>query len=180
MLSRLLSDPRPLTWVFTGDSITQGVAHTHGARSWVEHVHERIRFELGRVRDVVINTGIAGWTAPQVLAEFDLLVARFRPDVVSIALGMNDCLAGPAGLATFADAIGELARSSRELGAIVVLHTPNTIAAGAANSADDVAAYAGVVRDIAAELTAEQGWADDAAGVILVDHHALWSSSFPG
>ncbi|WP_197285014.1 hypothetical protein [Sciscionella sediminilitoris] len=24
------------TWVFTGDSITQGVYHTHGARSWVE------------------------------------------------------------------------------------------------------------------------------------------------
>lgn len=162
------SSPTALTWVFAGDSITQGVQHTHGARCWVEHVHERLRYQLGRYRDVVINTGIAGWTAPQVLREFDHLVARFEPDVVSIALGMNDAMAGPPGLATFADSLGELARSSAELGASVLLHTPNRTDAGPGVEAD-VAAYAGVVRDIAGEL-----------GLPVVDHHAHWTAHFGG
>ncbi len=163
------TNPNPLTWVFAGDSITAGVAHTHGRRCWVEHLHERIRFELGRHRDVLINTGIAGWTTGGVWSDYEHLVARFEPDIVSIALGMNDSMAGPAGLANFADTLGELTRSSQELGALVVLHTPNTIGTGAFNGSADVADYAGAVRDIAAEL-----------GTVLVDHHAHWQDAFGG
>lgn len=166
-LATALTDATPLTWVLAGDSITQGVRHTYGARCWAEHLHERVRYELGRARDVVINTGVAGWTAPQVLDDYEHLVARFRPDVVSLALGMNDSLDGDAGLATFADALGELARRSFELDAVVVLHTPNAIARGAWNSPAGVAAYAAVVRDLAAEL-----------GALLVDHHAHWIATY--
>ena len=166
-LATALTDATPLTWVLAGDSITQGVQHTYGARCWAEHLHERVRYELGRARDVVINTGVAGWTAPQVLDDYEHLVARFRPDVVSLALGMNDSLDGDAGLATFADALGELARRSFELDAVVVLHTPNAIARGAWNSPAGVAAYAAVVRDLAAEL-----------GALLVDHHAHWIATY--
>ncbi len=166
-LAAALAGRQPLTWVLAGDSITQGVYHTHGARSWAEHLHERVRSELGRARDVLINTGIAGWTAPQVLGDFDHLIGRFDPHVVSIALGMNDSLNGDAGLATFADTLGEIARRSFELDAVVILHTPNAIARGAWNLADAVAAYAGVVRDLAAEL-----------GAILVDHHAAWLATY--
>jgi hypothetical protein len=43
-----------MTWVMTGDSITQAVLHTHGGRGWVEHVHERIRWQLDRLTDIVI------------------------------------------------------------------------------------------------------------------------------
>ncbi|MBK7721175.1 MAG: SGNH/GDSL hydrolase family protein [Austwickia sp.] len=166
-LAGALARSAPLTWVLAGDSITQGVYHTHGARSWAEHLHERVRSELGRARDILINTGIAGWTAPQVLGDVDHLVTRFAPDVVSLALGMNDSLNGDAGLATFADALGELARVGLELDAVVILHTPNAIGEGAWNTKSTVAAYAGVVRDVAAEL-----------GAILVDHHADWRARF--
>ena len=162
-----LTEHAPLTWVLAGDSITQGVYHTHGARSWAEHLHERVRFELGRPRDILINTGIAGWTAPQVLEDFDHLVARFEPDVVSLALGMNDSLGGDAGLATFADTLGELARRSLELDSVVILHPPNAIGRGAWTTREGVAAYAAVVRDLAAEL-----------GAILVDHHAHWLATY--
>lgn len=34
-----LSDA-PITWVMAGDSITQGVLHTYGARSWVEYFYD--------------------------------------------------------------------------------------------------------------------------------------------
>ncbi len=96
-LHDLLRSGVPLTWVFAGDSITQGVQHTHGRRSWFEHVHERVRFQLGRPMDVLVNTGISGWTAPLVLSEFDHLIGRFDGHVVSIALGMNDVGIGPGG-----------------------------------------------------------------------------------
>lgn len=166
-LAAALSATSPLTWVLAGDSITAGVCHTYGARCWAELLHERVRFELGRSRDVLINTGIAGWTAPQVLRDYEHLVARFRPDIVSLALGMNDSLSGDAGLATFADALGQLARRSLELDAVVILHTPNAIGRGAWNAPAGVAAYADVVRHLAAEL-----------GAILVDHHAHWLATY--
>lgn len=43
-LREILSGP-PVTWVFLGDSITQGVVHTHGHRGYVEHFAERVRGE---------------------------------------------------------------------------------------------------------------------------------------
>ena len=55
-LRALLSSDAPLTWVLTGDSITHGLIHTRGARSYPEHLHELIRGDLGRVQDIVINS----------------------------------------------------------------------------------------------------------------------------
>lgn len=173
-LGELLASNRPLTWVFAGDSITQGVVHTHGSRSWTELVTEAIRWESGRVLDVCINTGIGGWTAPAVLRNFDHLIGRFTPDVVSVGLGMNDCCDGPAGRARFADTLGEIVHSSRQLGdeqrpVVVVLHTLNAIAEGAWNDPAEVAAYSEIVRDIAAQT-----------GSVLVDHHRHWLDHFAG
>lgn len=170
----LMGTGRPLTWVFAGDSITQGVQHTHGQRCWAEHVTERIRWGLGRPFDVCINTGIAGWTAQAVWRHLDHLVTRFAPDVVSVALGMNDCCEGPAGRAGFAEALGEIADGILELGTearpvALVLHTPNTIATGSWNDPVEVGAYAGIVRELAAHTGAQ-----------LVDHHVYWSERFGG
>lgn len=173
-LADLLASGRPLTWVFAGDSITQGVVHTHGSRCWAEHVTERIRWDCGRPLDVCINTGIAGWTAPGVWRHFEHLIGRFSPDVVSVALGMNDCCEGRAGRAHFADALGQIARRSVELGdddrpTALVLHTLNAVAGGAWNDPAQVAAYCDIVRDIAAQT-----------GAVLVDHHSHWLEHFAG
>jgi acyl-CoA thioesterase I len=61
-LKNLLANKEPIIWVFTGDSITHGALHTFGWRSYVEHFAERVRFEMRRMTDVVINTGISGDT----------------------------------------------------------------------------------------------------------------------
>lgn len=156
----------PMTWVFTGDSITQGVFHTHGARSWVEHVHERLRWQLGRLHDVVINTGMSGWTAPEVVEAFDHLVGRFAPDVVSLSLGMNDALDGPRGRPAFRDAMERLVARSADLGAQVVLQTPNPAGPGALPGRADLPAYADLVRDLATDR-----------GLLLVDHQADWAGA---
>jgi lysophospholipase L1-like esterase len=157
---------QPMTWVFAGDSITQGVFHTHGARSWVEHVHERLRWQLGRLHDVVINTGMSGWTAPEVSDAFDHLVGRFSPDVVSVSLGMNDALEGPRGRPAFRHSLRQLVSRSADLGAQVVLQTPTPAGREALPGRTDLPAYADIVRELAADLD-----------VILVDHAADWAAN---
>src|SRR3954465_1714944 len=96
-IQRLLQGEHPLTWVFTGDSITHGALHTMGWRSYVEHFAERVRFELKRSRDIVVNTGISGNRMTNLLADAEWRVHRFQPQVVSLMMGMNDCVSGPSG-----------------------------------------------------------------------------------
>lgn len=162
--------PDGATWVFTGDSITHGVVHTHGERSWVEHVHERLRWELGRLRDVVVNTGVSGWTAPQVLGEVEHLVTRFDPDVLSISLGTNDALAGERGLDPFRRSLVDLVAVAEDLGAEAVLHTPVLTTSDAPEVRRTwLPVYADVVRQVAEERATQ-----------LVDHESVWHRRLAG
>jgi lysophospholipase L1-like esterase len=155
----------PMTWVMTGDSITQAVLHTHGARGWVEHVHERIRWQLDRLTDLVLNTGVSGWRAVDVLGSYDHLIGRFQPDVLSISLGTNDARAGLAGLAEFEGALRELL--ARTAGAQLVLHTPLVVSQAGRAARAELPAYCEAVRKVAAD-----------SGALLVDHEAFWRARF--
>ncbi|MDH6131510.1 acyl-CoA thioesterase-1 [Kitasatospora sp. MAA4] len=155
----------PMTWVMTGDSITQAVLHTHGARGWVEHVHERIRWQLDRLTDIVVNTGVSGWRARDVLGAYDHLIGRFEPDVLSISLGTNDARAGLAGLAEFEDSMRAIV--ARTGGARIVLHTPLVVSAAGRPARAELPSYCRVVREIAADT-----------GALLVDHEAYWLARF--
>lgn len=156
----------PMTWVMTGDSITQAVLHTHGARGWVEHVHERVRWQLDRLTDIVVNTGVSAWRATDVLAAYDHLIGRFEPDVLSISLGTNDVRAGLAGLAEFRESMSAII--ARADGAQIVLHTPVLVSLAGRAARAELPAYCQAVREIAAET-----------GALLVDHEAYWLARFP-
>lgn len=163
-IAALLAGPDPLTWVFTGDSITHGAAHTRGARSYVEHIAERVRWEMQRRRDVIINTGISGERAPGLLADLEHRVLRFKPDIVSLMIGMNDCADGPAGRAKFQQALGQLLEQmSRATRCVILLHTPNAITPWD-EQRQDLPAYVEIVRQAARERD-----------VILIDQHKHWS-----
>ncbi|WP_329560683.1 SGNH/GDSL hydrolase family protein [Kitasatospora sp. NBC_01266] len=156
----------PMTWVMTGDSITQAVLHTHGARGWVEHVHERVRWQLDRLTDVVVNTGVSAWRARDVLAAYDHLIGRFNPDVLSISLGTNDARAGLDGLAEFRDSMSAII--ARTSGAQIVLHTPVLVSLAGRAARAELPAYCQAVREIAVQT-----------GALLVDHAAYWLARFP-
>src|SRR5215213_8565011 len=124
----LLGRTTPVRWVFTGDSITHGAAHTIGWRDYTELFDERVRWELRRTRDVVINTGISGRAVATLADDLDWSVLQFRPDCVSLMFGMNDCLGGAAGIDAFASRYaGVIARIREATGATILLHTPNRI-----------------------------------------------------
>ena len=163
-----LSGKEPLTWVFTGDSITHGALHTMGWRSYPEHFAERVRWELRRVRDIVINTGISGDRMPRLVGDAEWRVHRFRPHIVSLMMGMNDCVAGEAGRETYRTNLERFAGEVRERNGILLLHTPNPIvmADASKDSRRDLPAYVEILREFAA-----------ARAVPLVDHYQHWTET---
>lgn len=87
----LLQSTEPVKWLFYGDSITQGSRYTEGHRSFAELFSERVRFELQRKDDLVINTAASGSSTIHLLDRFDWRVKQFSPDVGFLMIGMNDC-----------------------------------------------------------------------------------------
>lgn len=165
-IQELLSSKEPNVWVFTGDSITHGAKHTHGYRSYPEVFQERIRYELWRPRDVVINTGISGHTTALVLADFDWRIAHFKPQVVSVMLGTNDCAKDDLPPEKFERNLIELVSKIRNIQAIPVLHTPNVIILEDSPKRQSLPEYVEVIRKVAQENS-----------VILVDQFEFWEKS---
>lgn len=172
-LRTLLDSGSPLNWVFTGDSITHGLAHTHGARNYVDHLHELIRGDLGRVQDITINTAISGWRAAMLLDDFARRVVTWQPHIVTLMIGTNDCsdegvfeIIDPD---TFAASVGEFVTRARDIGAIPVLITPPTVDAAHAPERARIADFADATRAVAT-----------AHSTILIDVYARFDKAGSG
>jgi lysophospholipase L1-like esterase len=157
----------PVRWVFAGDSITHGAAHTDGWRDYTELFSERLRWEVGRPRDIVIKTGISGWTVEALANDLDANVLGFAPDVVSMMFGMNDCVQGPDGLNAFRERYrAVIATIQSRTGAAVLLHTPNAVIPPVNEERlTNLPAYRQAIVDLATELD-----------LPVIDHFAVWSS----
>lgn len=165
-LKMILKGKDPNIWLFTGDSITHGAKHTHGHRSYPEVFQERIRWEISRVRDVVINTGISGHAASNILSDFEWRVAQFKPGVVSVMIGTNDCAREGMTPELYRQHLSELIQRIREIDAIPILHTPNIIILDASPERRTLPKYILVLRDLAAQ-----------ENVVLVDNYGHWEAT---
>ncbi len=167
-LAAALTDPAPLNWIITGDSITHGLVHTQGGRSYPEHLHELIRGELERVRDIVLNTAISGNRIVDLLDDWDRRVASWRPDVVTLMIGTNDASdGGPRPVISaddYAASLRDFVTRVRGLGAIPVLQTPPAIDVRNAPERGRIGEFAAAVRRVAVD-----------EDVILVDQHARFA-----
>jgi acyl-CoA thioesterase I len=164
----LLARKEPVVWIFTGDDITHGALHTTGFRSYPEHFAERVRWEMKRMRDLVINSGVSGDKADGLLADIDWRVLHLRPDVVSIMLGTNDCTLGPVGHTLFRKNLTAVVNKVMGAGAIPILNTPSTVSLKNVPWGEHLAAYAQIVRDVALGTKA-----------VLVDHYVFWEATKP-
>jgi acyl-CoA thioesterase-1 len=167
-IKELLARKEPVAWVFTGDDAVHGAQHTLGWRSYPELFAERIRWEMKRMRDLVINTGVSGDNTDGILADLDWRVLHLKPDVVSLMAGMNDCKLGAVGRELFRKKLSTLVSRIMAAGSIPLLNTPNTIYLQNSPSHGDIAAYAQIIRDVAA-----------ASKAALVDHYADWEAAKP-
>ncbi len=160
-----------ITVVCFGDSVTQGTPHVPQEDAFTSVLQRRLDFRSGdegpRVK--VVNSGAGGENSAEGLARFDSTVAAHGPALVTIEFGLNDIRPEPGKLIErddFAANLHEIVRRCRDLGAAVVLMTPNPIIDslhgsrgtdlyaeyGGCNGA--VAAYAEVVRAVADEAAA--------------------------
>jgi acyl-CoA thioesterase I len=128
-LQALIADRKvPLKWIFTGDSITQGARHTKGYRSYPEIISEHIRFEMNRGRDFIINTAISGNATTDILSDYVWRISQFKANVVSIMIGTNDAASSrQISVEVFENNLRLLIQQIRQLPAIPILQTPNTI-----------------------------------------------------
>ncbi|WP_316811003.1 SGNH/GDSL hydrolase family protein [Pedobacter heparinus] len=164
LLTRSLKEKAPMKWVFSGDSITQGAKHTHGERSYPEIFAERVRFELGRSRDMIINSAISGNASKNVLADFDWRIAQFKPQVVSLMLGTNDAAVNRTTTpGQFEKNLELLVDQVRSLNAIPILHTPNIIIAEKAAERSRLPEYVALIQNVASKKN-----------VILIDNWVYW------
>lgn len=166
-IETLLGRQDPIKWLFTGDSITHGALHTMGWRDYTEHFSERIRYELGRGRDAVLKTAVSGWRIVTIQEDLQWNVLQYRPHVVSIAVGMNDCNDGPAGLEPFQSMYLEVIDTIRkQTGAAVVVHTPPQISPLDTVRSQHLPSYVEAIRKIAKK-----------SGALLVDDYEYWQSA---
>lgn len=167
-IAAALEGPQPLNWVIAGDSITHGLVHTQGGRSYPEHLHELIRGELERVRDVVINTAISGNRIVDLLDDWDRRIASWRPDVVTLMIGTNDASdGGPREVITaddYATSLRDFVTRVRALGAVPVLQTPPAIDIRNAPERARIGEFAEAVRQVAVS-----------EDVILIDQYARFA-----
>jgi len=161
----LLAAPKPITWLFYGDSITHGAMHTFGQRDYTQLFHERVRFEMSRMMDVVINTAISGNNSQQLLDSFDHRVTRFKPDVVFLMIGMNDCSSNNnLTLEKFIANLHKLCDKFQALGSLAVLQTTCLILPNSSPDREpNIPSYMQAVRDVASQRD-----------LPLVDHTAYW------
>lgn len=167
-ITQLLKSDEPIKWLFYGDSITHGACHTFGARDYSEHFDERVRFEMKRLNDIILNTAISGNTTRELLSGFDWRVRQFSPHVVFIMIGMNDCSETrnlPAD--EFRQNLQQLCAQLNEINALPVLQTtcpilPNTTP----DRAPYFPEYMQIIRDVAQENN-----------LPLVDHLKFWEEN---
>jgi len=143
-----------MLWLFTGDSITHGAEHTGGARSYPQIFEEWLRYDAGRSHDYVVNTGISGNFADDVLAEYAERIARFKPDAVAVMLGTNDATRGLSGLDKYRTALVDIVRRASRDGARAIVLTPPAVTAHATTRAPYIGDYAQAAREIARDRKA--------------------------
>ena len=158
----------PWLWLFFGDSITHGAAHTHGFRSFPEIFAERVRWELRLFKDLIINSGISGRSCVDLLNDdYDHLVRRHQPQVVFVLIGINDILRyNDSGL--FRQYLTELVCRLRSEGSIPVMQTCTHILKiedheRSMERYNKLPLYNSIIREIAEQQS-----------IILVDHDKHW------
>jgi acyl-CoA thioesterase I len=167
-IKSLLAKQEPIKWLFYGDSITHGARHTYGNRDYPELFSERIRYELGRLNDIIINTAISGNTTRQLLDGFNWRVKQLKPNVVFIMIGMNDCSSNnDISLQEFEGNLTKLCNSLYKINSLPVLQTTCPILPGQApDRLKNFNDYMDIIRTVA-----------ENENIPFIDHAKFWNKN---
>jgi len=91
-MQRLVASGRPVTIMALGSSSTAGAGASAPSASYPSRLEVELRTRFPGVEITVINRGVNGEEAGEMLARFDQAVADDKPDVVLWQLGTNSVL----------------------------------------------------------------------------------------
>ncbi len=171
-----LKAAHPVTIVARGDSNTELTWHTRDRLNWVGLLDQALFQTYGCNVVTMINAGLCGDTASRACSRLDRDVLRFDPDLVIVALGMNDAGGGPEALGAYAEGIRTIVRRCREHSdAELLLRTSNPIVAIHQPDLPPDAApgrpWPGTHQGLYARRLVELAGELDCA---VVDHYTLW------
>lgn len=138
--SKKLHAERQPCIAFIGDSITQGCFELYQLTpvsleteydekwSYPAYLQRALSEMFPRVTGVYVNAGVSGDNAAAALARLDRDVLSFRPDLVVVCFGLNDCASGENGLAVYSRSMESIVSRCKEAGAEVIVMTPNATA----------------------------------------------------
>jgi len=165
-IKSILEGKESANWVFTGNSITQGAKHTHGMRAYPEIFSERIRWEMQRPYDFVINTAISGHTTQNLINDFNTRIASFNPKVVVLMIGTNDAAQDKnISIEKFGNNLIQLINQIRNIGAIPIIMSPNIIISDKSPERNRLHLYVEKMSEIV-----------KTKNVIYVDNWTIWST----
>ncbi len=121
--ARRLAGGQPITIVAIGSSSTQGAGASSPAFSYPSRLLVELKILFPRASINVINRGVGGETATEMLARFDNEVIAEKPDVVVWQVGSNSVLFDQP-LAPAGELIRTGLRRLKAVGADVILMNP--------------------------------------------------------
>ncbi|APZ92948.1 DUF2920 family protein [Fuerstiella marisgermanici] len=162
-INQRLAGGRPTRIVCFGDSITGVYYHSGGQRAWNDMLGLALQKANPRANLQMINAGVSGHTTVNALARIQRDVIEKKPHLVVVMFGMNDVTRVPLG--AYEKNMREIVQRCQQIGAAVVLCTPNAVSHTPDRPEEKLATYADVVRSIAS-----------ASKLPLVDCFADWQS----
>jgi lysophospholipase L1-like esterase len=126
----------PATVAFLGDSVTQGCFELFESGRAIDTVFENKSAYSTRLSEIlhvffpkshinVVNCGISGDNAQNGLSRLERDVLPFKPDLVVVSYGLNDCGNGMAGLEKYVAALDAIFKRVTETGAECIFMTEN-------------------------------------------------------
>ncbi|MBE6589000.1 MAG: GDSL family lipase [Ruminococcaceae bacterium] len=126
----------PATIAFLGDSVTQGCFELFESGRAIDTVFENKNAYSTRVSEIlhmlfpkshinIVNCGISGDNAPNGLSRLERDILPFKPDLVVVSYGLNDCANGEAGLEKYVKALDDIFKQVKATGAECIFMTEN-------------------------------------------------------
>lgn len=130
-----------------GDSVTGVYYHTGSRRAYADMLQIALTRIAPDSQVEVINAGISGHTTADALNRIERDVLAHKPDLVTVMFGLNDMVRVP--LEDYRANIETIVERCRDIGADLVLATPNNVINSDSRPTAKLIDYCDVVREVA-------------------------------
>jgi lysophospholipase L1-like esterase len=147
-----LAAQQPAKIVCLGDSVTGIYYHTGGRRAYPEMIAVGLKRVDPKSNVAVINAGISGNTTVDALGRLEKDVLAHQPDLVTVMFGLNDVRR--VSLDEFRANLKAIIERCRNVGAEVLLCSPNGIVDSLGDSRKRLQTYNDAMRQVGTDMGA--------------------------